>query len=75
MDWVCDRKGCHSVMNVTRINKKTRLVSCPNCGNEWLIDNRDEIINDSCDNDIPECCIACGGPYPQCMTSCKIFDD
>lgn len=23
----------------------------------------------------PECCRACGGPYPRCMTSCKIFDD
>ena len=27
------------------------------------------------EEDIPECCIACGGPYPQCTTSCKIFDD
>ena len=27
-----------------------------------------------CD-DIPEGCAACGGPYPQCTTSCKLFDD
>ena len=27
------------------------------------------------EDDMPECCIACGGPYPDCMTSCKIFDD
>lgn len=27
------------------------------------------------DADEPECCKACGGPYPECMTSCKIFDD
>lgn len=25
--------------------------------------------------DEPECCRACGGPYPSCVTSCKIFDD
>lgn len=25
--------------------------------------------------DEPECCRACGGPYPNCKTSCKIFDD
>ena len=25
---------------------------------------------------MPPCCIACGcGAYPDCMTSCKIFDD
>lgn len=27
------------------------------------------------EEDMPECCAACGGPYPQCTTSCKIFDD
>ncbi len=30
---------------------------------------QDEILGE------PECCRACGGPYPSCMTSCKIFDD
>lgn len=24
---------------------------------------------------IPSGCKACGGPYPDCMTACKIFDD
>ena len=23
----------------------------------------------------PDICESCGGPYPDCMTSCKIFDD
>lgn len=26
-------------------------------------------------NNEPDCCKACGGPYPNCMSSCKIFDD
>lgn len=26
-------------------------------------------------DDMPECCVACGGPYPNCTTSCKIFDN
>lgn len=74
MTWVCDE--CYSAMEVTRVDRKTRVVHCPECGNEWLIDNEDEIINDPCsDDDMPECCAACGGPYPSCMTSCKIFDD
>lgn len=25
--------------------------------------------------DEPECCRACGGPWPDCESSCKIFDD
>lgn len=25
-------------------------------------------------DDAPEGCMACGGPYPQCTTSCKLFD-
>ena len=73
MTWVCDE--CYSAMEVTRLDRKTRLVRCPQCGNDYCIDNEDEIINDYCNEDIPECCVACGGPYPDCMTSCKIFDD
>ena len=26
-------------------------------------------------DDAPEGCAACGGPYPSCKTSCKLFDD
>ena len=25
--------------------------------------------------DIPEGCLACGGPYPSCKDSCPVFDD
>ena len=44
---------------------------CSSCGyimgeDEWEFDD---------DGDIPCCCDACGGPYPNCTTSCKIFDD
>ena len=27
------------------------------------------------DDDIPEGCAACGGDYPNCTTSCPLFDD
>lgn len=37
---------------------------------------RDEDDNqDDAEDYIPEGCLACGGPYPNCKTSCKIFDD
>lgn len=61
---------------------------CPNCG--WVID-QDEYVYDDGDPDPtditddmkkvfgepvpPSGCIACGGPYPYCKTSCPIFDD
>lgn len=39
----------------------------------------DEILEyevDDDDDDMPECCSACGcGAYPKCKTSCKIFDE
>lgn len=31
--------------------------------------------DDEFENDIPECCRACGGDYPYCVDSCAIFDD
>ena len=27
------------------------------------------------DDEVPEGCAACGGPYPYCTTSCPLFDD
>lgn len=26
-------------------------------------------------DEVPEGCIACGGPYPTCKDSCPVFDD
>lgn len=35
----------------------------------------DEYYNSAYGEDeIPEECEACGGPYPNCMTSCTLFD-
>ena len=42
---------------------------CENDYNEYYSTPQNEILA------MPECCRACGGPYPSCMTSCKIFDD
>lgn len=37
-------------------------------------DDEDEFDRDD-DSKMPECCKACGGPWPKCKISCKIFDD
>ena len=26
-------------------------------------------------DDVPECCRACGGDYPNCASSCPLWDD
>ena len=60
---------------------------CPSCG--WEIDTIDyeyegelyteewapEIVRSFGGEVPPEGCLACGGPYPYCTTSCKMFDD
>ena len=46
----------------------------PDCGTVYLVD--DYYYGDEPPElEIPEGCAACGGPYPDCMTSCKMFDD
>ena len=57
---------------------------CPSCG--WTIDEYDYEYGGNAgyteetlamfDDDVPpEGCLACGGPYPYCKSSCKLFDD
>ncbi len=57
---------------------------CSKCGAEaWLEDGELE-FGDEPDNEPdyeelydekPDCCLTCGGNYPDCMDSCDIFDD
>lgn len=54
------------------------IYSCPSCG--WEIDEMEyEYEEDdplaSAEEEIPAYCEACGGPYPDCRASCKLFDD
>lgn len=32
-------------------------------------------VSDDDDDDMPEGCLACGGPYPKCTISCNLFDE
>ena len=34
-----------------------------------------DLFDDTDEDDIPEGCVACGGPYPYCCDSCPLFDD
>lgn len=58
--------------------------ACPRCDYEFedgYLDfgpgypTYESTYEDDDEADEPECCRACGGPWPDCETSCKIFDD
>lgn len=57
------------------------LLFCPKCHmvmsvNDW--ESGVEYVTDDSLNyeeDIPEGCLACGGPYPSCKIGCNMFED
>lgn len=65
----------------------SRYAMCPVCGHRMRRDrdifgnwDGETYVCDYCaegydDDDIPEGCRACGGPYPDCTDSCPMFDD
>lgn len=57
----------------------TMEMDCPVCGMrfylEWDDVNKEYYVWESGNSSMPECCVACGGPYPDCTISCSIFDD
>lgn len=68
--------GCcgHDLEEIRR-----NIYECPNCGFSFD-DVTDEVLStsiydDEDEDDVPEGCRACGGPYPDCTTSCPLFDD
>ncbi len=85
-----DPPPCPHCGSTLKFNFETNTFKCFSCGfveNEEVIqesvfeeedfDEYDDIYerpyND--EEEMPDCCRACGGPWPNCKTSCKIFDD
>lgn len=50
---------------------------CEECDEELELDTstNEFILEYNNDDDVPEGCAACGGPYPDCTSSCPLFDD
>ncbi len=70
---------CGAVMDLKEDPKSgCDIYTCPSCGgvieeSEYEYDYDEE--EDYDDDTPPVGCRACGGPYPYCKTSCKLFDD
>lgn len=79
-EYICN--NCGAIMDCTEDPEGgCDILVCPNCGEmvdemdyEYEGEDDDEEY-DSFSNELPSGCAACGGPYPQCTTSCKLFDD
>jgi len=67
LDWECPNCGAEGCLEYDSVNKEFYVKLATSYDYE-------EIYSDP-EGNKPECCIACGGPYPNCMISCKIFDD
>ena len=68
-------KECGELMML----KDGDVLVCPSCGysidrDDYEADDYSEYFDED-ESEIPAGCMACGGPYPQCKTSCKLFDD
>lgn len=62
-------------------NMKADIGYCPSCRlfgfveDGVLIEQEDEYDFGEDYDEIPECCAACGGDYPNCTDGCPMFDD
>ena len=69
---------CGTVM-ICKTGSTSDIYTCPTCG--WTMYEEYYEGFEDCDEGveypedyIPAGCSACGGPYPLCKTSCKLFD-
>jgi hypothetical protein len=62
---------CETIMKFSYCKAEFKCFECGHTMNEcdW-----EDIVGED-ESEPPYVCIVCGGPYPQCQTSCKIFDD
>lgn len=67
--WACTKCGCINFIN------ENEIVDF-NSGDEEYSDSIDiEEYYFRHRGETPEACAACGGPYPNCTSSCPLFDD
>ncbi len=65
-------------------------IECPNCGNPMPYNKQDDffecrfcnlkefardILDDACNIITRDCCKGCSGPYPDCLSTCKVIEN
>ena len=76
-EWVGYCPACPKCKTTMGFSLAKQEYKCPSCGYIMDIDDWDEDdLDDEEDEDgIPFGCSACGGPYPDCISSCNMFDE
>lgn len=69
LGYLPDCPNCGRQLKYNYIESKYK---CFSCGKEY---DEYDILIDEYPTEKPFCCKNCGGPWPDCKTSCKIFDD
>lgn len=65
-------KECGEIMEcMTDSESGSAIWVCSSCGYKMSVE---EYEYESGKNTVPVGCAACGGPYPDCQTVCKIVD-
>ena len=72
--WKATREGLERILQMSE-KEKREFFRKRDRALYGIDEEDDDWYDDDDDDDIPEGCAACGGPYPQCTTSCKLFDD
>ena len=70
-----DCPDCGATMGYSYVKNEFK---CPDCGRVADFDEARQLqleADDEEDDGIPFVCRTCGGPWPECRTSCKMFDD
>lgn len=67
---------CGAIMFKTVADGEEIFV-CPDCESVELVEDYEftRSYDEVEDDEIPEGCLTCGGPYPNCMISCELYDD
>lgn len=65
-----DKNNCYGTYICPSCKKKTREQTLFN-----KLEKEEMRMTNFGGIEMPEGCAACGGPYPNCTTSCKLFDD
>lgn len=61
---------CGQTMGYSYLKSKFK---CPDCG--YIMEESDWDYQASATDGMPWTCQVCGGPWPQCQSSCKLFDN
>ena len=70
-------KKCDSIMDCETTIEIGDVYTCPFCGWGFFGEGADYEEFESYERDsvdVPDGCLGCGGPYPLCKSSCRMFE-